>query len=53
MASAIIGGLIKQGTPANRILVVEPFEEARSACSPNLACASRLQPMPHWPKQAW
>ena len=29
MASAIIGGLIKQGTPANRIMVVEPFEEAR------------------------
>ena len=29
MANAIIGGLIKQGTPANRILVVEPFEEAR------------------------
>jgi pyrroline-5-carboxylate reductase len=29
MASAIIGGLIKQGTSANRILVVEPFEEAR------------------------
>jgi pyrroline-5-carboxylate reductase len=29
MASAIIGGLIKQGTPANRILVIEPFEEAR------------------------
>jgi pyrroline-5-carboxylate reductase len=29
MASAIIGGLIKQGTPAHRILVVEPFEEAR------------------------
>jgi pyrroline-5-carboxylate reductase len=29
MASAIIGGLVKQGTPANRILVVEPFEEAR------------------------
>jgi pyrroline-5-carboxylate reductase len=29
MASAIIGGLIKQGTPANRILVVEPFEAAR------------------------
>jgi pyrroline-5-carboxylate reductase len=29
MASAIIGGLIKQGAPANRILVVEPFEEAR------------------------
>ena len=29
MASAIIGGLIKQGAPANRIMVVEPFEEAR------------------------
>jgi len=29
MASAIIGGLIKQGTPATRIVVVEPFEEAR------------------------
>jgi pyrroline-5-carboxylate reductase len=29
MASAIIGGLIKQGTPPSRILVVEPFEEAR------------------------
>jgi pyrroline-5-carboxylate reductase len=29
MASAIIGSLIKQGTPANRILVIEPFEEAR------------------------
>ena len=29
MASAIIGGLIKQGTPAQHILVVEPFEEAR------------------------
>ena len=28
MATAIIGGLIKQGTPANRILVIEPFEEA-------------------------
>jgi pyrroline-5-carboxylate reductase len=29
MASAIIGGLIKEGTPAQHILVVEPFEEAR------------------------
>ena len=29
MASAIIGGLIKQGAPARNILVVEPFEEAR------------------------
>ena len=29
MASAIIGGLIKQGTPADAFEVVEPFEEAR------------------------
>jgi pyrroline-5-carboxylate reductase len=29
MASAMIGGLIQQGTPATHILVVEPFEEAR------------------------
>jgi pyrroline-5-carboxylate reductase len=29
MASAIIGGLIKQGAPAQRLVVVEPFEEAR------------------------
>ena len=29
MASAIIGGLIKQDTPAHQILVVEPFDEAR------------------------
>lgn len=29
MASAIIGGLIKQGTPASHILVVEPFQDTR------------------------
>jgi pyrroline-5-carboxylate reductase len=29
MASAMIGGLIKQGTPAQLIHVVEPFDEAR------------------------
>jgi pyrroline-5-carboxylate reductase len=29
MASAIIGGLVKQGTSPQHILVVEPFEEAR------------------------
>ncbi len=29
MASAMIGGLIQQGTPATHLLVVEPFEEAR------------------------
>ncbi|WCM93666.1 pyrroline-5-carboxylate reductase [Acidovorax sp. NCPPB 2350] len=31
MASAIIGGLIRQGLPASRIEVVEPWEEARAA----------------------
>ena len=30
MASAIIGGLIKQGMTASDILVVEPYEEART-----------------------
>lgn len=30
MASAIIGGLIAQGTPAAAIDVVEPFAEARA-----------------------
>jgi pyrroline-5-carboxylate reductase len=30
MASALIGGLIQQGTPAHHIQVVEPFEEART-----------------------
>lgn len=29
MASAMIGGLIKHGTSANHILVVEPFEQTR------------------------
>ncbi|WP_404301404.1 pyrroline-5-carboxylate reductase [Alicycliphilus denitrificans] len=31
MASAIIGGLIRQGLPAGQIEVVEPFEAARDA----------------------
>jgi len=30
MASAIIGGLLKNGLTSNHILVVEPFEEARA-----------------------
>ena len=30
MASAMIGGLIKQGTPVSSILVVEPFEPTRA-----------------------
>ena len=31
MASAIIGGLIRQGHPASQIEVVEPWETAREA----------------------
>ncbi|MDR0216272.1 MAG: pyrroline-5-carboxylate reductase [Comamonas sp.] len=31
MASAIIGGLIRQGVPASNITVVEPFEASRQA----------------------
>ena len=30
MASAIIGGLIRQGLPATQVMVVEPFEAARA-----------------------
>jgi pyrroline-5-carboxylate reductase len=33
MASAIIGGLIKQGLPAANVAVVEPYEEARKKLS--------------------
>ena len=33
MASAIMGGLLKQGWPASHIDVVEPFEEARAKLS--------------------
>ena len=35
MASAIIGGLIRQGHPAHQIKVVEPWEEARVALQKN------------------
>src|SRR5690606_22506301 len=35
MASAIIGGLIRQGHPAHQIEVVEPWEEARVALQKN------------------
>ena len=35
MASAIMGGLIRQGVPASNITVVEPFEAARTALKTN------------------
>ena len=36
MASAIMGGLIRQGVPASNITVIEPFEAARTALKNNL-----------------
>lgn len=36
MASAIMGGLIRQGAPASSIMVVEPFEAARTALKNHL-----------------
>lgn len=36
MASAIMGGLIRQGVPASTITVVEPFEAAREALKTHL-----------------
>ena len=35
MASAIIGGLIRQGHPASQIEVVEPWADARAALQKN------------------
>ncbi|QXZ09149.1 pyrroline-5-carboxylate reductase [Comamonas sp. Y33R10-2] len=40
MASAIMGGLIRQGVPASAITVVEPFEAAREALKANLGIDS-------------
>lgn len=36
MASAIMGGLVRQGVPASNITVIEPFEAARTALKNNL-----------------
>ncbi|MFS2052007.1 pyrroline-5-carboxylate reductase family protein [Variovorax sp. CT11-76] len=41
MASAIIGGLIQQGTPAASFEVVEPFEEARARLSNTFGIAAQ------------
>ena len=40
MASAIMGGLIRQGVPASSITVVEPFEAAREALKTSLGIDS-------------
>jgi pyrroline-5-carboxylate reductase len=44
MASAIIGGLIRQGLPASQIEVVEPFEPARDALRQNFGLAAQPAP---------
>ena len=41
MASAIIGGLVKQGLPAARIAVVEPFGEARQRLQAQFGVAAQ------------
>ncbi len=45
MATAIIGGLIKQGMETQRLLVVEPFEAARQALSDKFGL--NAQPQAH------
>ena len=44
MASAMIGGLIKQGTPVQQIHVIEPFEEARQRLSQQFGIAAIAAP---------
>eukprot|EP01036_Dinobryon_divergens_P041659 gene41659-55243_t len=47
MASAIIGGLLKRGTPASSIQVVEPFAEQRAILSEKFGVDVREGPSPH------
>jgi pyrroline-5-carboxylate reductase len=44
MASAMIGGLIKQGTPASSILVVEPFAPTRDKLLQDFGIKAMLAP---------
>ncbi|MEO7548282.1 MAG: pyrroline-5-carboxylate reductase [Ramlibacter sp.] len=43
MATAIIGGLLRQGMPAASIEVVEPFDEARSKLQSSFGIAAQAQ----------
>ena len=43
MASAIIGGLIQQGTPADAFEVVEPFEEARTKLAQSFGIVAKAE----------
>lgn len=44
MASAIIGGLLKQGTPADRIQIVEPWAEQRAKLQVQFGIAAEAAP---------
>ena len=46
MASAIIGGLLRQGLPAQQIEVVEPFEEARARLQSQFGVTARPEAGP-------
>ena len=46
MASAIIGGLIRNGLPAEQVLVVEPFAEARAKLQAELGITALEQAGP-------
>jgi pyrroline-5-carboxylate reductase len=46
MASAIIGGLIRQGLPATQVEVVEPFAEARDRLNTQFGIVAQSQPGP-------
>ena len=46
MASAIIGGLIRQGHPASQVEVVEPWDEARAALHKNFGIEALPAPGP-------
>ena len=43
MASAIIGGLLKQGWPVSHIDVVEPSDEARAKLSSQFGISAQAQ----------
>ena len=46
MASAIIGGLVKKGVPANHIVVIEPWADARAKLLADFAITAHEMPGP-------
>jgi pyrroline-5-carboxylate reductase len=44
MASALIGGLVARGVPANAIRVVDPFEDARQRLATTLGVQTLAAP---------